>query len=86
MRRQAPRVVDPREAHSRVARTQYGAASTKQVQADLADGLAALRTASGVTPRVTGQTVSDIQQSLIAALVRLGLIVDETTGPDVEGL
>ena len=86
MRRTPSRAVDPHQAHQRLARTQYGVENTRDVASDLQAQVAGQRTGDSFLPRITGRTTEDQVRSVISVLVRLGLAVDETTGPDVEGL
>jgi hypothetical protein len=81
-----PRIVDPRNAHHRVARHQYAVQTPKEVAGDLEVVANKARTSGALVPRITGQTHDDILRSIIDVLVRQGLAIDETTGPDVEGL
>lgn len=76
------RTVQPRLGHERFALDQFGIDSPNDQIREMEGRLAGLRN-GGDPPRITGNhSDGSALASLVAALHALGLVVDETDGPD----
>lgn len=79
MRRDEPRLIDPSQAHQRVAREQYGVKNPRSIDDDAQAGRELERLPASDRPRITGsQSRGEAIQELLSSLERLGLITDET--------
>lgn len=84
MRRQPiNRTIDPRQGHQRAALAQFGVQTPAEIARDVEERTAAIRGTNADIPRVTGSWADGTAlSSLVQALARVGLIVDETDGGD----
>lgn len=79
MRPTEPRLIDPSQAHQRVAREQYGVKNPRSIDEDAQATRDLERLPASDRPRITGSHQSgEATRELLASLERLGLVTDET--------